>query len=225
MGRIEILYKKRGETPLEALERIETDEKKSYAGRLDPIAEGLLLVLIGDENKNREKYLGLDKEYVIDVCWGIGTDTGDILGVITKKGDKKRNDFTPFVGKCIQQYPVYASKTVKGKPLWMYTREGKLTDIDIPTHDIEIYSIEIEDEWEEDIFDDVIKTVKSVKGDFRQDEIISSWAKMERCTVQLTRLRIRCSSGTYIRQLVKDFGIPACVYRLKRTRVGEYTIT
>lgn len=225
MGRIEILYKKRGETPLEALSRVKSDEPLSYAGRLDPVAEGLLLVLVGDENKHREKYLGLDKEYIVDVCWGIGTDTGDILGVIQERGDKKCSDFSSFIGKINQKYPAYASKTVKGKPLWMYAREGRLNDIDIPSHDVEIYSIDVEKEWKEDIFDEVKGVVGRVKGDFRQEEILDSWSKIESEKMMITRLRVHCSSGTYIRQLVKDFGVPACVYRLKRVRVGEYKIT
>jgi len=54
----------------------------TYAGRLDPLAEGLLLVLTGEECKNKEKYLGLDKEYEVDVLFGFATDTYDILGKV-----------------------------------------------------------------------------------------------------------------------------------------------
>lgn len=83
------LYKNRGETPLECLERFKKDnpeyrdEKMTYAGRLDPLAEGLLLVLVGEECKNKEKYLGLDKEYEVDILFGFSTDTYDILGKVT----------------------------------------------------------------------------------------------------------------------------------------------
>ena len=54
-------------------------------GRLDPLAEGVLLILIGDECKNKEKYLGLDKEYEVAIIFGISTDTGDALGLATKE--------------------------------------------------------------------------------------------------------------------------------------------
>ena len=73
MKKVILLNKKEGETPLEALEvfrKRKTKQKKeykdvkmTYAGRLDPMAEGLLIILTGEECKNKEKYLVLDKEY------------------------------------------------------------------------------------------------------------------------------------------------------------------
>ena len=96
------LYKNRGETPLECLDRFKKENpeyeevgpqgtlvrhdfaksKMTYAGRLDPLAEGLLLVLVGEECKKKEKYLGLDKEYEVDVLFGFATDTYDVLGIL-----------------------------------------------------------------------------------------------------------------------------------------------
>ena len=225
MGYIETLYKRRCETPLEAIGRIKTDEPKSYAGRLDPVAEGLLLVLVGDENKNREKYLSLDKVYVVDILWGVSTDTGDILGLSEEvKFGEKVESFSRFVGKQVQKYPAYSSKTVNGKPLWVYAREGSLDKIEIPERDIEIYSIDVLKSWKKDVSDDIRKTIKSVKGDFRQNEILSSWEKIVFHEVSLTRLRIACSSGTYIRQFAKNLGVAGCVFRLVREKVGEYSI-
>ncbi|MBU2330236.1 hypothetical protein KKG57_02105, partial [Patescibacteria group bacterium] len=86
MKKYVVLEKPVGQTPLEALrlfqERspIYKDVPLSYAGRLDPMASGKLLVLIGEECKKQKKYHGLDKEYVIEVLLDIGTDTGDVLG-------------------------------------------------------------------------------------------------------------------------------------------------
>ncbi|MFA6227119.1 MAG: hypothetical protein WC631_01385 [Candidatus Paceibacterota bacterium] len=82
------LYKKRGETPLECLNRFKLanpeykDDKMTYAGRLDPLAEGILLVLVGEECKNKDKYLGLDKEYEVTVLFGFATDSFDVLGLV-----------------------------------------------------------------------------------------------------------------------------------------------
>jgi len=236
--------KKRGETPLEALNRLRIDrpelqsERLSYAGRLDPIAEGVLLVLVGDANNEREKYLGLDKEYVVDILWGISTDTGDILGVphspytshIKKDGLPKSVFFEGWVGKQAQKYPAYSSKTVNGVPLWKYAREGTLGEIQIPTHDVTIYNIadiQTYTQHTNKVHEYVSETIGRVKGDFRQDEIGESWREVldgapeEIC---FTQLRVTCSSGTYVRQLVADIGkkvnIPACVFRLERTRVS-----
>ncbi len=75
-----LTYKQWGETPLEALERVRLENPHvkniplSYAGRLDPLAEGVLLVLCGEANKSRSEYLGMDKEYECEVLFGIKTD-------------------------------------------------------------------------------------------------------------------------------------------------------
>lgn len=80
-------YKAWGKTPLETLDALKaaypvlTDVPLSYAGRLDPLAEGLMLVLVGETNKDRERYLHLDKTYEVEVLFGVKTDTGDLFGV------------------------------------------------------------------------------------------------------------------------------------------------
>ncbi|KKR79021.1 MAG: tRNA pseudouridine synthase B [Candidatus Nomurabacteria bacterium GW2011_GWA2_40_9] len=85
-----LLNKKEGETPLSALSlfrdkhKIYKDIPMTYAGRLDPMASGLLIILAGEECKNKEKYLNLDKEYEFEILFGFQTDTYDILGKITK---------------------------------------------------------------------------------------------------------------------------------------------
>ena len=81
MKKVIVLNKKEGETPLESLENFRAKNKKyqdvkmTYAGRLDPMASGVLLVLAGDETKNKEKYLNLDKEYEFEILFGFATDT------------------------------------------------------------------------------------------------------------------------------------------------------
>ena len=85
-----VANKELGETPLECIERarielgLDANMPMTYAGRLDPLASGKLLILMGEECKEKEKYLGYDKEYEIEVLFGIKTDTGDALGQITE---------------------------------------------------------------------------------------------------------------------------------------------
>jgi tRNA U55 pseudouridine synthase TruB len=92
LGKI-TLWKEIGETPLEVLENFKEEnpkyknEKFAYAGRLDPMAEGKLLVLVGDTCKEREKYLNLDKEYEFEILLGFKSDTKDLLGMA------ERNDW------------------------------------------------------------------------------------------------------------------------------------
>src|SRR3989338_1666703 len=128
MENIVKIYKKRGETPLEALElfRVEhpvlNNTPMTYAGRLDPLAEGELVILIGEECKNKEKYTDLDKEYEVEILFGFETDTGEILGIVTKSVFDQhqvlvKNELESFVGKHSWKYPAYSSKTVNGKPL------------------------------------------------------------------------------------------------------------
>ncbi len=89
---IHILYKNLGETPNEAVLRFKKDnpeyekEPMTYAGRLDPMPEGLLLILSGEELKNKDSFLDLKKTYEFEVLWGVETDTLDVLGLISNSG-------------------------------------------------------------------------------------------------------------------------------------------
>ena len=80
-GAVVNLYKNLGETPRERLERLRLQkphyahEVLSYAGRLDPMAEGVMLCLVGSANHRREEYLNKGKEYILDVLFGFATDT------------------------------------------------------------------------------------------------------------------------------------------------------
>jgi tRNA U55 pseudouridine synthase TruB len=80
-------YKEWGKTPLETLDALRAKYPSlaglplSYAGRLDPLAEGLMLVLVGEINKDRERYLHLNKTYEVEILFGVKTDTGDLFGV------------------------------------------------------------------------------------------------------------------------------------------------
>ncbi len=82
-----IIWKQLGETPLEALERlrveagIESTVPMTYAGRLDPAAEGLLIALTGEECKKKDEYTNLSKTYMAEILIGVATDSYDLLGV------------------------------------------------------------------------------------------------------------------------------------------------
>src|SRR6185436_8316630 len=85
------LCKNLGETPLACIERFRSERPEyaktnmTYLGRLDPMAEGLLLVLAGN-TKDKQQYLDSDKAYEFEVLWGFETDTYDILGLVTGAG-------------------------------------------------------------------------------------------------------------------------------------------
>jgi len=153
-----LIWKRLGETPLQALERLRKIEglnpsiSMTYAGRLDPLAEGELLILTGEECKNKEKYLGLDKEYKVEILLGASTDTGDVMGIINKQAKTARpclavsqvkDVLQRFVGKVSWSYPAFSSKTVQGKPLFLWSLEGKINEVDIPIRESEIYELEL----------------------------------------------------------------------------------
>ena len=83
-----ILEKEIGETPLSCTERWRTSRPDligvplSYAGRLDPMASGKLLILIGEECKQQATYHGLDKEYEFSILFDVSSDSQDVLGRI-----------------------------------------------------------------------------------------------------------------------------------------------
>src|SRR4051812_670479 len=134
---IHLINKEIGETPLEAISRFKNEniefqnEIMTYAGRLDPMAEGLLLLLSGEEVKKKENYLKLEKTYIFEMLWGFETDSQDLLGIPSREQaslpevEKVKEELEKFDKTYVQKYPIYSSKTVQGKQLWVWAREGK----------------------------------------------------------------------------------------------------
>jgi len=190
-GEVVNLYKKVGETPRERLERLRTQkiqyqyEVLSYAGRLDPMAEGVLLALVGAANTHHDKYLDLSKEYTLDVLFGFSTDTYDILGKVLASGDVTAihrkavtQALNEFRGKWSQEYPPFSSKPVDGKSLFTWARSNMIGSIALPRKDVTIYEIELKSIYkirESTLYSYIEDSVNRVRGDFRQDEILTSW--------------------------------------------------
>jgi len=242
-----VVFKNIGETPLECLERTRIDQKigadvpMTYAGRLDPLASGKLLILVGEECKEKEKYLGLDKEYEIKVLFGVKTDTGDALGIIEKVDTvmpDKMPSWSKFVGKLTQVYPVYSSKTVSRRSdlrkiqLHTLARSGDLPD-EMPTKEVEIYSVEEIGKGEtrgRELAAQAVENVSKVKGDFRQKDIIGGWERFAQenggAVFLIIKLRVACSSGTYMRSLAerigKEAGTVAFTFSIERTKIGSF---
>lgn len=149
-----IAIKEEGETPLECLIRLKEggflpNDKFTYAGRLDPMASGLMIFLRGEAILEKDKYLSLDKEYEVEVLFGISTDTGDVLGKIekiqnnTNINDNRPRDFCTMdsgvmfdikniknicdslIGETEVPYPWFSSKTINGKALHEIFRAGE----------------------------------------------------------------------------------------------------
>jgi len=242
-----VLDKKTGETPLECLERYRAAHPElaevpmTYAGRLDPLAEGALLILVGEECKRKAAYLGLDKEYELSVLFGVATDTHDMLGLVTGAGESVVDQTTvtsaaqSFVGTHTQPYPAFSSRTVAGKPLFQHAKDGNEDMGDRPTKEIEIYHIDFLDIshlTSEELLAAARNVSDIVKGDFRQPQIRASWERFFSTqqaaqTFTIARFHIRASSGTYMRwfadELGKRLNTAALAFRIRRTRIGTFT--
>ena len=84
-------------------------------------------------------------------------------------------------GKFFQEYPAYSSRTVDGKPLWQWAREGRIGELEIPKKEVEIYNLEMVDQKEissEELKNQIFKKIDLVHGDFRQDEIKKNWQEI-----------------------------------------------
>lgn len=238
-----------GLTPLEAIQRFKTlnpqfsQEKISYAGRLDPMAEGILLLLIGEENKKRKMYESLKKTYETDIILGIETDSFDALGMVLKVAEDSHKEkkeilscLKGFVGRTMQEYPPYSSKPVGGKPLFWWARNGRLSEIEIPCKEIEISGCTFLKKTHmsgSGLFADVMERIEKITGDFRQKEIKACWREFEKdykndSFAKIT-LKVSCSSGTYIRRLADDIGkklgCGAFALSINRISVGKHTLS
>jgi tRNA pseudouridine(55) synthase len=243
-----------GETPLTALNRardlhgIAASIPLTYAGRLDPMASGTLLILVGDECKKQEQYRALDKEYVVELLFGISSDTGDVLGVV------KKAEHTPTItesscrtalkdlrGPITLTYPHFSSKTVQGKPLHTWTLEGRLDEITVPTKNSRIHTLEfngLRTLSHQEMMETVMAKIgtippvtdprKALGEDFRRDAVRASWHAVPQDAdgYQLLRFSCTASSGTYMRSLcehiAEKLGTTGLAYSIHRTRIGNY---
>jgi len=248
-GKVLNLYKQVGETPRERLERLRvqkpeyTHEVLSYAGRLDPMAEGVMITLVGSANKMRDAYLDMSKEYVFDVLFGFSTDTYDILGRVMDTGDtttihKKtvEKELNEFRGQVAQEYPPFSSKTVEGKSLFEWARAGMIGALVLPRKTVTVYDINLEGMYkikESLLLAHIETNIEKITGDFRQEEILRLWHRNLRKDgdreFPCATIKISCSSGTYARSIAhtmgQNLGVPSLALHILRTKVGDYEVS
>lgn len=257
MQKYVVLEKAVGETPLSCAEAWRSTRPDlegiplSYAGRLDPMASGKLLVLIGEECKHQADYHGLDKEYEFSVLFGIASDTHDVLGRLqTQTTDtvidesNLTNIANSLIGSFTFPYPLFSAKTVNGKPLHMWTLEGRLNEIEIPTRTSEIFELEltsIETKPRQEVVALALQKVNSIPevtdprkalgADFRRTDVRADWQDVATdfsLPPQYTIAHFRCvaSSGAYMRTLAtviaRELGTSGLAFHIHRTKIGTY---
>jgi len=221
----------------------DSENKVSYIGRLDPLASGIIIYLEGNELKNRDKYMNMDKTYKFNLIIGMSTDTGDCLGMIrqinavnTINISRLTEIFSQFIGEYEQRYPIYSAYQIHKngikKPLWYFAKNGiELEESDIPKHVIKIYNLEQD-----------AKPMFSVRNinyfmeqvglipdglELRKEEVIAQFNETSKIRLIGIPMLAKVSSGTYIRQLCMDIGdkLGFCCMADKIERVGYHLET
>lgn len=203
MNRIFILNKPIGFTSQDTvskLKKILNEKKAGHTGTLDPMATGVLPILVGDTTKLSKYLVEHKKTYIATIELGQATDTGDSEGkIIQEKEILKENleeknikeVLKSFLGIQKQTPPIYSAIKIKGKKLYEYARAGE--KVEIPEREIEIYNINF-----------IEKKLNNIS------------------------FEVECSKGTYIRTLCEDIakklGTIGYMKSLKRIKVDKFEV-
>lgn len=172
--------------------------KVGHTGTLDPLATGLLAVLVGPCTRLQARLQGFDKVYSGTIRLGVKTDTGDVTGKITAQTpvpeltlDRLGRELAALVGTVDAPAPAYSAVKHKGKALYEYARAG----LEVP-----------------------------VKP---RTATVYSWTALAWDAPELTH-RVSCASGTYVRSLAEvlgeRLGCGGTVSSLRREKVGPFDV-
>lgn len=156
--------------------------KLGHVGTLDPLAEGVLPIVIGKATRLQDYLLTSEKIYDVDIAFGYQTDTLDVTGEVVKKSSRPKANapieeiLEVFKGKISQIPPIYSAVKYQGKPLYEYARSGKSEEVPLENlkREIEVYDLEL------------------LSKDCEGNELKS------------VTLRVNASKGTYVRVLAFD---------------------
>lgn len=173
-------------------------KKVGHCGTLDPIATGVLVILLNGATKLSSNFSADDKEYLCTATLGVSTDTQDATGKIVKRAgiddigeNNIRETALSFKGRQEQVPPMVSAKHHKGKRLYKLARKG--IEVERRPQAIEIKDIEVLEVAKPDI-----------------------------------RFKVVCTKGTYIRTLCHDIGeklgCGAHMSALRRMRSGRFHI-
>ncbi len=200
---IVIIHKEKGDTSQNVVSKLKRKlgiQKAGHIGTLDPLATGVLPILVGDATKLSKYLMEHDKTYIATIQLGQKTDTGDEEGKLIEEAEVNcldeemvRKCLLEMQGKQTQIPPLYSAIKVQGKKLYEYARAGE--KIEIPPRNIEIYAIQL--------------------------------LQIRKPEKQVT-FEVSCSKGTYIRVLCEDIakrlGTIGYMKYLQRTAVEEFSI-
>jgi tRNA pseudouridine55 synthase len=209
-----------------------------YAGRLDPMASGMLLLLTGADRFSLPGHLGHDKRYTARFLFGVASDTHDALGRLRLPGACNANvaaceaAVAALAGVHRLPMPAWSAFKVRGRPLHAWAREGRIAEVELPMREMTVFEVAGVRAWSADsavLASEVLSRVALVRGSFRQSEARADWEEFAQSRGALVEIEaeLTVSSGTYIRGLAEDLGrrlaCGALLLGLHRSRVGPYS--
>lgn len=189
---------------VDQIRKITGVQKVGHAGTLDPFATGVLVIMIGREaTKKSAKLTKSDKEYLATVEFGRTTDTLDPTGKFIGQAklkpvsqSKLQQVLRGFVGRQLQEVPLYSAVKIQGEKLYQKARKGKF--VPLPKKEVVIYEIEL-------------KKLSKTKGKISQAQIR---------VVCSSGTYIR----SLARDIGNRLGLPAYLVKLRRTRQGRFKL-
>lgn len=177
MDGIIVINKPKGITSSDAVQKVRKVlgiRQVGHCGTLDPMATGVLPIMVGQATKISKYLVEHDKTYIATVKLGEKTETGDSEGKIIERKDiepltenKIQDVLNSFLGETMQIPPMYSSIKINGKKLYEYARKG--INVNVEPRKINIFEI-----------------------------------KLLNCNVDEIKYKVKCSKGTYIRSLCED---------------------
>lgn len=226
MEKIIPVNKPRGKTSFQVVEeyrRLYPGEKVGHAGTLDPLAEGLLIILVGEATKKQSKLMGWKKEYLVEAVFGVVSPTWDLEGKLRLYPAKDlsgrlaflteeaiRRELEKFQGSIEQIIPPFSAVKVKGKRLYQLARQGKIEMNNLPKKKVNVYRIDLID----------FLPARFLGKKLTPELVLQSGPRV--------KIRMVTGKGTYVRSLIYQLGenlkLGAVTTRLMRTRIGPFRL-
>jgi len=151
MDKMLLVDKPKGITSFGVVARIKRrfKVKAGHTGTLDPLATGLLVILIGKRTKDASLFLKLDKAYEVKAILGMETDTFDSEGKVLQQSDNEVSKeelegvMKEFHGDIWQTPPTFSAKKMEGRKAYQLARKG--ITVNIPPKQVNIYSLELKE--------------------------------------------------------------------------------
>lgn len=180
------------------VKRLFNAQKAGHGGTLDPLADGILPIALGEATKTSAYAMDADKDYTFIIEWGASTTTQDREGEVIARSDRRPTPvevseaLAGFVGEIEQIPPQYSAIKVNGERAYDLARDGET--VELQARKVDLFEARLDDSSSQD----------------------------------LATIHVTCGKGFYIRALVRDLaeklGAEGHVVSLKRTRVGAFSL-